>query len=369
MTRGVSTAAGTPRPGADHRGLLVVDRADLVAIAAPMVAGALADRRRVVVVVDRATARELADVLADGSATARPTLTGVEFAPPSALDRHGSAAFTRSLNEWAGSERAGSERAGLDDCGPDDPRHDRTEARPFVLTQYVPGTPDEEAGARAVLDAPNGPPVTVICACASDAEPSVLAEFRRGHRLLASPGPPAGAPALRTTVGDTEALAGVRREVRRVATAAGFGGSDLDRAVLAVHEAAVLGYRLACRAADHADGDGDAKGRLGSPDTAGRATGSTPCRLEVRTGEGRLVVDVVVPTGGHRPDDDAATGSARADGPAEPEDLDEPPDDLLGRVRPDGTVDVDHVGRFCHAVSVHDRTRSRAIRVLALAAG
>lgn len=301
--------------GLDHRGVLYTDRASLVALAVPLITRALADGERVVVVVDRATARELDEALAHEVGT-----SSITFPSPSALGGHGSRAFTECLAGWAD--------------GP---------VRVVALTQYAPG----ELGP-GVDPSLSGLPLTLICACAEGADPAVRRAFDDDHdaapRRHADPhdghGPPAAA--LETDLAGSADLAGVRRQVRRAAVAAGFRGRELDRTVLAVHEACALGCRLLV-GAPTSDPAGDTTAET-ARDTAGDTAGDTDrrCWVTVRTGDGRLSADVVVP------------GAAGTDGAALPGTPGVDQDTVLG-----------HVGHFCHAVSVHDGRRSRAIRVQA----
>ncbi|GAA4891369.1 hypothetical protein [Actinomycetospora straminea] len=282
--------------GLVHLALLHDGPDDLVFGALAEVRRALADGDEVLLVVDRATVRAFREALGHDAAR-------VGFPPPSAMLPPSDPGFLAAARDWV-----------------------RPGRRTTVLGQYPAAMPAPacrvgEDGLNAVR---RDLPLTVICCCRRDADPELVAVARSTHPHLAAitgradnPDfrPPAtsdpvpadlwGAVAARLGVDGTGDLAELRRRVGEIAARAGLEGDAVRAAVLAVHEAAVLGCR----------------GDVGAGLT-----------LEVRARPGQLFAEVVGPPRSGT----ASTG------------------DLLSHLRP-----------FCTCAAVHEDAGRRAVRVLA----
>ncbi|MDD7968858.1 P-loop NTPase family protein [Actinomycetospora lemnae] len=289
------TAGGEEESGLVHLALLHDGPDDLVSGALAEVRRAVADGDEVLLVVDRATVRAFREALGEDAAR-------VTFPPPSSVLPPSDPGFLGAARRWV-----------------------RPGRRTTVLGQYpgampVPACGVGEDGLNAVR---RDLPLTLICCCRRDADPELVAVARRTHPHLAGPAgrvdnpgyrPPAtsdpvpadlwGTVAARLGVDGTGDLAELRRCVAEVAARVGLEGDAVRAAVLAVHEAAVLGCR------------GDV------------AAGLT---LEVRARPGQLFAEVIGPPRSGT----ASTG------------------DLLSHLRP-----------FCTCAAVHEDAGQRAVRVL-----
>ncbi|GLZ47337.1 hypothetical protein Acsp06_35220 [Actinomycetospora sp. NBRC 106375] len=292
-----------PPAGLVHLGLLHRGPDDLAASAVPELRRALADGEDVVVAADRATVRRVREAL--GADAER-----VEFPPPSALAGPSAPGFVAAVRGWAPPGR-----------------------RTTLLGQYAPAVPgaDRAYGEDALGLVLDDLPLTLICCCRHDEDPEQLAVARRSHPRLATavgtvdnpdyrpPSPTSPVPAavwgtvtVRVSVDGTADLAEVRRRVADAAAGAGLEGDAVRAAVLAVHEAVVLGVR-----------DGD-------PDHAGLT-------VEIRSDTGPTVFcEITGPRG-------ATTAMVS-------------PGDPLAHVRP-----------FCARAALHDDPDRRAVRVLSTA--
>lgn len=143
----------------------------------------------------------------------------------------------------------------------------------------------------------------LLCLCADHADPDALEDFRRRHDISVAdprswqgtpriaaprtpPSPGGGSPpvSLEAAIGHPRDFRGLRVRLRAVATAAGFRGHDLHRAVLAVHEASVVAWELT-----HPPSEGGPEAIRGS------SRRSPPCAVRVRHLGRRLVTDITLP--------------------------------------------------------------------------
>lgn len=297
--------------GLSHLGVLYDSLDALVEAVGPRIAGALADGDDVYLSVDRRTARGLREWLG-------PAGDRVEYPSPVRwpLD------LARDLRDVV-----------------------RPGRRTLVLGQYGAGGVSE-ADYRHREDCVNlvlaDLPLTLLCTCAGDADPDLLASLRGGHPELLVDGSPVpnpdfraprpccptgaalwGPPTLRWDFRAPEDLHRLREHVTRAAEAVGLRGDMVREAVLATHEAAVLA----------AGGPGPVVGSPVGPGTGG----AVPCVLEVRAEAGALYCEVLGPR---------------------PEDLD---DVVVGR----NADDPLHVVRlFCDRALSHDEADGRTVRVL-----
>ena len=243
----------------EHRGLLH-DPDDLAAAVVPEVRAALDAGDAVVLLVDRRTAREVRDALG-------PAGGAVELGVPTEVFRRGASEGLRRLRARVGAGR-----------------------RTLIVGQYgaLTATPDDHTVIEEGIDLVLADlPLTVLCACARDADPGAVVRLRRHHRRVAGaepspddhvpatdrspvPGGVWGAPALRATFGGLDELRDLRTRVADVTAAAGLDGECADAALLAVHEAAVLACSLR----------GDA------PDD---------CVLEIHTAPGSMLTEIRAP--------------------------------------------------------------------------
>lgn len=292
------------RGGLEHLGHLYDTSEDLVAAVLPRVRATLAAGARVSAIVERRTRRALLEALGPGA--------GIEFTT-------------------AGSLRDGS-RGGL----PGHVRHTASPVGGLVLAQYSAfDVPDAElrAGEEQVNRLPTDLPVTLVCACARDSREARLATVRATHPGLLDAGAnpdfrapedrltlprPGDVPVLAVDVAGSGDLRGLRAEVGRVARTAGLHGDEVHRALLAVHEAAVV---------------------VGGAERPDRMA----CAVEVWAGDGSLAVEV------RGPAPTSADGGTADRLPRHPDRRPEP---------------LDHVRLFCPTATIEDSGDARVIRLV-----
>ncbi|WP_018333871.1 hypothetical protein [Actinomycetospora chiangmaiensis] len=218
--------------GLEHLGLLHDTPEDLVATVLPRVRATLAAGGRVSAIVPRRTRRLLLEALGPDPGITFTTAGALRPPPPAGLVAH-----VRDLADPPGG---------------------------LVLAEYaaLDLTDDGLRAAEESIDRlPADLPVTVVCACSGDACGARTATLRNTHRRLLDRagsrcGPdapevrdaddavtlprPGDVPVLALAVRGTADLRGLRAEIERVARRTGRDDDGVHRAVLAVHEAAVV---------------------------------------------------------------------------------------------------------------------------------
>jgi hypothetical protein len=219
----------TPTPGLEHLGHLSGTSEEFVAAVLPRVRSTLAAGGRVSAVVERRTRRALVEALGADVAIDFPTAGALRTAP--------SDGFLAHVRDTA------------------------TPAGGLVLAQYSVfdlADTDLRAGEEEVNRLPADLPVTLVCACAHDARDARVTTLRATHpRLLHADGirvnpgfhgvadplvlpRPDDVRVLSVAVRGTVDLHSLRVGVEAAARAAGLAEDDVHRAVIAVHEAAVV---------------------------------------------------------------------------------------------------------------------------------